>query len=56
MPTMPLITIASLFGNRYYGRIGFDHSAILHNKNKLQDLLDTDPQIQTDVDSLLKMI
>jgi len=56
MPTMPLVNIASLFGNRYCGKLGHDHSAILHNKNKLQDLLDTDDQVKDDVDALLKLI
>lgn len=56
MPTMPLINIASLFGNRYSGKLGFDHSAIIHNRNKMQDLIDTDYQIKEDVDALLKMI
>ena len=56
MPTMPLVNIASLFGERYNGKLGHDHSAILHNKNKLQDLYETDDQIKSDVDALLKLI
>ena len=56
MPTLALRSTASLFGNRYLGKGGFDHSAIIHCKNTMQDLLDTNDPISDDVKTLLTMI
>lgn len=56
VPKLQLRTIASLFGNRYEGKKGPDHSAILHNRQQAQDLIDTEEQFKDDVDALLKMI
>jgi chromosomal replication initiation ATPase DnaA len=53
---IPYRDAATLFGDRYMGKRGFDHSAIIYCKDTLQDLLDTDPRLKSDVDALLKLL
>ena len=56
MPKITLRKVAELYGVRYFGRIGFDHSAILYNRKTIQGMIDVKDEIFYDVDALLKII
>lgn len=49
MPNMGLKKVAELFGNRYLGKTGFDHSAIIYNRKCMQDLIDSKDYIVDDL-------
>ncbi len=54
--SMSLREIAAQFDKRYYGNKGYDHSAIIHNLNKVNDLLSIGDSISADIDKLIKLI
>lgn len=53
---LSLREVSAQFGKRYYGANGHDHSAIVHNMNKVRDLVSVSDGIQKDIDKLLKLI
>jgi chromosomal replication initiation ATPase DnaA len=56
MPNVPLIKVAELFGQRYEGKDGFDHSAIIYNRKVIQDRINVKDNLMDDVEALLKII
>lgn len=48
--------ISALFGKRYLCKNGHDHAAIIHNLNKVRDLVSIGDNIKQDIDQLLKLI
>ena len=48
--------ISALYGSRYYGARGHDHSAIVHNLSKVKDFISIEDGIKQDIEQLLKLI
>lgn len=53
---LSLKQISALYGSRYYGINGHDHSAIVHNLSKVKDLISIEDGIKQDIEQLLKLI
>ena len=58
MPSLDLISIAKLFGNRYVCKSGYqyDHSAIIYNKTKIQDFIKVGDAIVDDLETIKNLI
>lgn len=58
MPSLDLISIAKLFGNRYACRSGynFDHSAIIYNKAKIDGFIKVRDRITEDLETIKNLI
>lgn len=53
---LSLKQISALFGTRYLGVNGHDHSAIVHNIAKVNDLLHVGDGIKEDIEQLKKLL
>lgn len=53
---LSLKQVSAIFGSRYLGANGHDHSAIVHNFAKVNDLISIGDGIQKDIEQLLKLI
>jgi len=53
---LSLKQVSAIFGSRYLGQNGHDHSAIVHNFAKVNDLISVGDGIQKDIEQLLKLI
>ena len=58
IPALNLIQVAKLFGMRYICRSGYnyDHSAIIYNRNKIEDFIKVNDYIKDDIEKLKTMI
>lgn len=53
---LSLKEVSAIFGNRYLGANGHDHSAIVHNMAKINDYLSIGDSIAQDIEQLKKLI
>jgi chromosomal replication initiation ATPase DnaA len=58
IPALNLVQVAKLFGMRYICRSGYnyDHSAIIYNRNKIEDFIKVNDYIKDDIDKLRTMV
>lgn len=56
IPNMRLQQVASLFGQRYATVRGYDHTAVIFNKQKISDLISVNDSVKDDIETIKNLI